>query len=118
MISRFFIDRPIFATVISVVISLAGLAALNKLPLAQYPNLTPPTVSVSAAFGGVGDGPHDSLGHPSGMPDSPHRTPVPDWFSKVISEGGASRAAAGPAREAAGGSIHKPIRLKICSPRR
>ena len=53
MISRFFIDRPIFATVISVVISLAGLAALNKLPLAQYPNLTPPTVSVSAAFPGA-----------------------------------------------------------------
>ena len=53
MISRFFIDRPIFATVISVVISLAGLAALNKLPLAQYPNLTPPTVSVSANFPGA-----------------------------------------------------------------
>ena len=53
MISRFFIDRPIFATVTSVVISLAGLAAYNKLPLAQYPNLTPPTVSVSAAFPGA-----------------------------------------------------------------
>ncbi|MEO7254132.1 MAG: multidrug efflux RND transporter permease subunit [Casimicrobium sp.] len=53
MISRFFIDRPIFATVISVVISLAGLAAIGKLPLAQYPNLTPPTVSVSAAFPGA-----------------------------------------------------------------
>ncbi len=53
MISRFFIDRPIFATVISVVISLAGIAAYNKLPLAQYPNLTPPSVSVSAAFPGA-----------------------------------------------------------------
>ena len=66
----------------------------------------------SAVFGGAGEGLHGSLGHPSGMPDSPHRTPVLDWFSKVISEGGASRAAAGPAREPAGGSIHKAHTLE------
>ena len=53
MISRFFIDRPIFATVISLLISLAGLASYYKLPLAQYPNLTPPTVIVSANFPGA-----------------------------------------------------------------
>lgn len=53
MLSRFFIDRPIFATVLSVVISLAGLAAIFTLPVAQYPNLTPPTVVVSANYPGA-----------------------------------------------------------------
>ena len=42
MISRFFIDRPIFATVISIVILLAGLAAMTALPVAQYPQILPP----------------------------------------------------------------------------
>ncbi|MEO5669878.1 MAG: efflux RND transporter permease subunit, partial [Ramlibacter sp.] len=53
MISRFFIDRPIFATVISIVISLAGVASIFLLPLAQYPNLAPPTVAVSADYPGA-----------------------------------------------------------------
>ncbi len=42
MISRFFIDRPIFATVISVIITLAGGVAVFTLPVAQYPVMTPP----------------------------------------------------------------------------
>jgi multidrug efflux pump subunit AcrB len=42
MFSHFFIDRPIFATVISVVIVLVGLAAMMTLPIAQYPEITPP----------------------------------------------------------------------------
>src|SRR6267154_6383891 len=53
MISRFFIDRPIFATVISVVITLAGLVALWYLPVAQYPEITPPTVLVTALYPGA-----------------------------------------------------------------
>ncbi|WP_338050443.1 efflux RND transporter permease subunit [Pseudomonas lalucatii] len=53
MISRFFIDRPIFATVISVVIMLAGLLAMRALPISQYPQILPPQVSVSASYAGA-----------------------------------------------------------------
>src|SRR5438093_5304119 len=53
MISRFFIDRPIFATVISVVITLAGFVAMWTLPIAQYPEVTPPTVLVTAVYPGA-----------------------------------------------------------------
>ena len=52
-ISRFFIDRPIFAWVISIVIMLAGLAGLASLPVAQYPDVAPPTIRVSAAYPGA-----------------------------------------------------------------
>ncbi|MDG9930521.1 multidrug efflux RND transporter permease subunit [Pseudomonas sp. GD04015] len=51
--SKFFIDRPVFATVISVVIILAGLAAMKALPIAQYPQILPPQVSVSASYPGA-----------------------------------------------------------------
>ncbi len=53
MISRFFIDRPIFASVISIIITLAGLAALKVLPIEQYPNITPPQIQVSATYTGA-----------------------------------------------------------------
>ncbi|PYC27433.1 efflux RND transporter permease subunit [Pseudomonas alcaligenes] len=53
MISRFFIDRPVFAAVISIVIILAGLAAMRALPIAQYPQILPPQVSVSASYPGA-----------------------------------------------------------------
>ena len=53
MISRFFIDRPIFAAVLSLVITLAGgIAALN-LPVAQFPQISPPTVQVSCNYPGA-----------------------------------------------------------------
>jgi multidrug efflux pump len=51
--SRFFIDRPIFSTVISIVIVILGLVALLRLPIAQYPEITPPTVSVTASYPGA-----------------------------------------------------------------
>jgi multidrug efflux pump subunit AcrB len=51
--SRFFIDRPIFATVISVVITLAGGVAVFNLPVAQYPEVAPPTVQVTAVYPGA-----------------------------------------------------------------
>src|SRR5438552_3250036 len=53
MFSRFFIDRPIFATVISVVITLAGFVAVWTLPIAQYPEVTPPTVQVTSLYPGA-----------------------------------------------------------------
>ena len=51
--SRFFIDRPIFATVISLVIVLAGALAWFELPVAQYPDVVPPTVVVRASYPGA-----------------------------------------------------------------
>ncbi|MEW6219624.1 MAG: multidrug efflux RND transporter permease subunit [Thermodesulfobacteriota bacterium] len=53
MFSRFFIDRPIFTTVFIAVILLAGLAAINTLPVAQFPEITPPTVTVTAIYPGA-----------------------------------------------------------------
>src|SRR5262249_23540566 len=53
MISRFFIDRPIFASVVSIVMTLIGAIALLYLPIAQYPRITPPGVSVSISYPGA-----------------------------------------------------------------
>jgi multidrug efflux pump len=53
MLARFFIDRPIFAVVVSIVITLAGTIALFSLPIAQYPQITPPSVSVSIIYPGA-----------------------------------------------------------------
>ncbi len=53
MFSRFFIDRPIFASVLSIIITLAGGITLTNLPVAQYPEITPPTVEVSAYYPGA-----------------------------------------------------------------
>ncbi|MBD5237903.1 MAG: efflux RND transporter permease subunit [Bacteroidales bacterium] len=53
MFSKFFINRPIFATVIALIMIFAGLLAVTTLPIAQYPDLTPPTVMVSASYPGA-----------------------------------------------------------------
>lgn len=53
MFSRFFIDRPILASVPSIIITLLGLAAVFSLPVAQYPEVTPPTVRVSCTYPGA-----------------------------------------------------------------
>src|SRR3989449_2177110 len=53
MFSRFFIDRPIFAAVVSIFIVLAGLAAMRNLPIAQYPEIAPPVVTVQAVYPGA-----------------------------------------------------------------
>ena len=59
MFSQFFISRPRFAFVISIVITVAGLLALLALPVAQYPDITPPQVKVSASYPGASAGrPH------------------------------------------------------------
>lgn len=53
MLSKFFIDRPIFATVLAILMVLVGLITVKTLPVAQYPNITPPTVMVSATYPGA-----------------------------------------------------------------
>ena len=53
MISRFFIDRPVFATVLSIVIMLAGLGSMFALPVEQYPSIVPPEVVVQARYPGA-----------------------------------------------------------------
>jgi HAE1 family hydrophobic/amphiphilic exporter-1/multidrug efflux pump len=53
MTPRFFIDRPIFASVLSIVIVVIGLAALHVLPIAQFPDITPPVVQIEADYPGA-----------------------------------------------------------------
>src|ERR1700758_1816940 len=53
MISHFFIDRPIFASVLSIVFVLAGVVAWQALPVEQYPDVSPPTVQVTALYPGA-----------------------------------------------------------------
>jgi HAE1 family hydrophobic/amphiphilic exporter-1 len=52
MLKRF-IDRPVLSTVISILIVLLGFLGVLKLPIAQYPDISPPTVQVSATFAGA-----------------------------------------------------------------
>ena len=51
--ARFFIDRPIFAWVIAIVIMLAGVVAITGLPISQYPNIAPPSISISGTYPGA-----------------------------------------------------------------
>lgn len=51
--ARFFIDRPVFAWVISIIIMLAGVLSIKQLPVAQYPDVAPPSVSISASYPGA-----------------------------------------------------------------
>lgn len=53
MFSKFFIHRPVFACVISIIITLAGLVSLRGLPIEEYPNLTPPQINVFASYPGA-----------------------------------------------------------------
>ena len=51
--AKFFIDRPVFAWVVSILIMMAGILAITQLPVAQYPSVAPPSVSVSAIYAGA-----------------------------------------------------------------
>ncbi|WP_286269151.1 efflux RND transporter permease subunit [Thalassotalea hakodatensis] len=51
--SRFFIDRPIFAWVLAIVVMLAGILAIKSLPIAQYPSIAPPAISIQAIYPGA-----------------------------------------------------------------
>src|SRR6185295_10453117 len=53
MFAKVFVDRPVFATVLSIVIVIIGLVALGGLPIAQYPEVVPPTVQVTAVYPGA-----------------------------------------------------------------
>jgi multidrug efflux pump len=53
MFAKFFIDRPIFAWVIALIILLGGALALKNLPVSQYPSVAPPALSVSIAYPGA-----------------------------------------------------------------
>ena len=53
MFSKFFIERPIFATVVSLIITLAGLVAMKALPVEQYPNIVPTEIQISATYPGA-----------------------------------------------------------------
>ena len=53
MFSKFFIERPIFATVLSLLLVLAGLAAMRILPISRYPEISPPVVNVRAIYPGA-----------------------------------------------------------------
>ena len=50
---RFFIDRPIFAWVLSLLIMLAGCLAVTHLPVAQYPSVAPPSIAINATYAGA-----------------------------------------------------------------
>src|SRR5947207_1168512 len=51
--SRFFINRPIFAWVLAIVVMLAGVMAIKGLPIAQYPSIAPPSISITGAYPGA-----------------------------------------------------------------
>jgi HAE1 family hydrophobic/amphiphilic exporter-1 len=51
--AHFFVERPIFASVCSILIVLIGLAAYVTLPVAQYPDIAPPTIQVTASYPGA-----------------------------------------------------------------
>ena len=51
--SRFFIERPIFATVVAILITLAGVIASFNLPVSQYPDISPPTITISTVYPGA-----------------------------------------------------------------
>lgn len=53
MLARFFVDRPVFATVLSLAIVLLGIISLARLPIAQYPEVTPPTIQITAIYPGA-----------------------------------------------------------------
>ena len=52
-ISHFFIDRPIFASVIAIVIIILGGVSYSRLPVAQYPEIAPPTINISGQYPGA-----------------------------------------------------------------
>ena len=51
--ARFFIDRPVFAWVLAIIVMLAGIVAINTLPIAQYPTIAPPAVAINARYPGA-----------------------------------------------------------------
>src|SRR5512136_1970629 len=53
MLSRFFLDRPVFAWVIAIIVMLAGALAIHSLPISQYPPIAPPSIAIDAFYPGA-----------------------------------------------------------------
>ena len=53
--SKFFINRPIFAWVLAIVVMLAGALAIKALPVSQYPDVAPPAIAISVTYPGAPD---------------------------------------------------------------
>jgi len=53
MLSKFFLDRPVFAWVIAIIIILAGLLAIHNLPISQYPAIAPPSIYIRTGYPGA-----------------------------------------------------------------
>lgn len=51
--ANFFIERPVFAWVLAIIMMLSGVIAITQLPIAQYPNIAPPAVTISASYPGA-----------------------------------------------------------------
>ena len=71
MFSKFFIERPVFAAVVALIICLAGLVSMSQLPVAQYPSITPVQVTVTATYPGA-----DSQTERSRFPTAAIRAPA------------------------------------------
>jgi HAE1 family hydrophobic/amphiphilic exporter-1 len=67
MLSKFFLDRPVFAWVIAIVIMLVGALAIYSLPISQYPPIAPPSIYIASSYPGASAG-HREQRHPD------HRT--------------------------------------------
>ena len=65
MIAKFFIERPVLANVLAILFVLIGAVALFELPVAQYPNVTPPTISVTTRYPGASAASQDKGGNVS-----------------------------------------------------
>ena len=65
--AKFFIDRPIFAWVLAIIIMLAGALSILKLPIEQYPNVAPPAIEIQATYPGADE-------NTAGFGDPGHRT--------------------------------------------
>ena len=61
--ANYFIDRPVFAWVLAIIMMLAGGLAIMNLPVAQYPQIAPPTITISATYPGAGCANGRRLGH-------------------------------------------------------
>ena len=81
MFSRFFVRRPVFAWVIAILIMLAGMLAIQTLPVAQYPDVAPPTIQISAAYTRASA---DTLEKVSGQRPVGIRTPSWDFSPNTL----------------------------------
>src|SRR3569832_2060449 len=85
--SRFFIERPIFATVLAIILVIAGLVSASILPIAQYPEISPPTVTITASYPGASA---ETLAKPVAAPIEEQLSGVEDllYFNSTAASNG------------------------------